>query len=450
MDDHDDHDVVIDVDALRTSAAQSTPYTMDPLPAAVVREAIEVETMTEPTEESSTLSPTSTSPSSVSSSPSPRIPRTSSDRLVRATPNVAPEEPVLASKYIQAPPEKTPLLSEPSPAEETVLYLAYGSNMAAATFEGTRKIKPLSAVTVSAPTLRLTFDLPGIPYREPCFANTAIRKVKPPVPIPAPPGAPGPIKPPVSTDSESRSPYGDPAWDGPLYGVVYEVTRDDYARIIATEGGGASYQDVLVPCFVVAPRMGVPEKPVVPVPVKPFLAHTLCAPMVPPSDDNTDEDGDNKNDDENDPDDGGDDSWFSRHWKAFLKWTTMRGRPNPGYAQPSKRYLGLLTTGAAEHELPQEYQDWLASLQPYTVTSWRQKVGSFLLIAASLPFLLIIVAVNWLPQKKGTTGRMSPGMMVAMGCFFKGIWWVYDNVFKPVFGDGERTQEKKEGNVRLK
>ncbi|CAK7210816.1 hypothetical protein SBRCBS47491_000906 [Sporothrix bragantina] len=468
-----DHDVVIDVDALHNNDINNSVlsrYTMgaptdtpDALAASVVRKAIEVETIDQI---ETALSSSSTS--------SHRIPRTSADRIAHATPDVCPEEPVLASKYNRPvtsssslPAEKTPLLAEPAPAEETVLYLAYGSNMAAATFEGTRKIKPLSAVTVSAPTLRLTFDLPGIPYREPCFANTAFRKPpKSPVPIPAPPGPPGPIKPPSTTPTSTpkaeaeteatrrEKNTGRPIWDGPLYGVVYEVTRDDYARIIATEGGGASYQDVLVPCFVVAPRMGVPEKPALPVPVKPFLAHTLCAPRLP-SELNSDPSsaaakgaargaGDDGSDHDGDGDDGddGDDSWFSRHWKAFLQWTVMRGRPDPDYAQPSKRYLGLLTTGAAEHELPQAYQDWLASLQSYTITSRRQTIGSILLVVASLPFILIILAVNWLPKKKGSTGRMSPAMAVAMGAFFKGIWWMYDHVFKPIFGDGERTEEK--------
>ncbi|CAK7237110.1 hypothetical protein SCUCBS95973_009836 [Sporothrix curviconia] len=463
-----DHDVVIDVNALLDNDRNTapSPYSMgapsdspDGLAASVIRKAIEVETT-----------------DAATPSPPPLIPRTSPDRIAHATPDVCPEEPVLASAYSSghtpSVSEKTPLFasSPPLPSQEskepTVLYLAYGSNMAAATFEGTRKIKPLSAVTVSAPTLRLTFDLPGLPYREPCFANTAFRKPpKSPVPIPAPPGPPGPIKPPKAETAKAetaeagrakRTSAGDPVWDGPLYGVVYEVTRDDYARIIATEGGGASYQDVLVPCFVVAPRMGVPEKPALPVPVRPFLAHTLCAPMLP-SEPPSDEPHGNAHG--NDDDDDDDDSWFARHWKAFLKWTAMRGRPNPDYAQPSARYLGLLTAGAAEHELPQAYQDWLASLQPYTITSRRQTIGSLLLILAFLPFILVLVAVNWLPKKKGSTGRMSPAMMVAMGAFFKSIWWLYDHVFKPVFGDGERTQEEEgggdsnppnRGEVRLK
>lgn len=472
-DNNDNNDVIIHIGAVDYDNTMATDDDTLPPPAGlaatVVRKAIEIDL--------ETPDATATTPSSTSPPAKRRIPHTSAERIALATPDVELEQPVLASKYL-AQQEQARLLTEKTPfpstlstdapttTEPTVLYLAYGSNMAAATFEGTRGIKPLSCVTVSAPTLQLTFDLPGIPYREPCFANTAFRKPpkSPPKvpdipdvpPIPAPPGPPGPPTnpPPVSVVAPKSKfeidSHGDPIWDGPLYGVVYEVTRDDYAKIIATEGGGASYQDVLVPCLVVAPRMGVPEKPDIPVPPRPFLAHTLFAPQVPADRKaiagETDDDDDNDDGDDNDGDDG--DNWFSRRWRTLVKrlvrFASVFGRPDPGYAQPSKRYLGLLTTGAADHELPQAYQDWLASLQPYTITSRRQTVGSNLLLIAALPFLLVILGVNWLPQKKGSTGRMSPTMVIVMGTIFRSVWWVYDHVFDPVFGDGERTEPVKD------
>ena len=39
-------------------------------------------------------------------------------------------------------------VQQSSSAEKTVLYLAYGSNMAASTFQGNRGVRPLSAVNV--------------------------------------------------------------------------------------------------------------------------------------------------------------------------------------------------------------------------------------------------------------------------------------------------------------
>ena len=108
------------------------------------------------------------------------------------------------------------------PTTSSVLYLAYGSNLCAKTFLGVRGIRPISQVNVSAPSLSLTFDLPGTPYGEPCFANTSPRKI-PRVPLPTDPPI---VLPPPPTDG----------WDKGLIGVVYEVTPEDYSKIIATEG----------------------------------------------------------------------------------------------------------------------------------------------------------------------------------------------------------------------
>jgi hypothetical protein len=57
----------------------------------------------------------------------------------------------------------------------TYLYLAYGSNLSYETFQKGRGVKPLAQLNVQVPDLRLTFDLPGIPYAEPCFANSGTR-----------------------------------------------------------------------------------------------------------------------------------------------------------------------------------------------------------------------------------------------------------------------------------
>lgn len=51
---------------------------------------------------------------------------------------------------------------------KTILYLAYGSNLAAETFLVKRAIRPMSQVNVVVPELVMTFDLAGLPYVEPC------------------------------------------------------------------------------------------------------------------------------------------------------------------------------------------------------------------------------------------------------------------------------------------
>ncbi|KAI9158165.1 Gamma-glutamyl cyclotransferase gliK [Paramyrothecium foliicola] len=309
------------------------------------------------------------------------------------------------------------------PHPKTYLYLAYGSNLAAHTFLGQRGIKPLSQVNVSVPTLRLTFSLPGLPYWEPCFANVDYRKLpkKPKLPDPTNPPKIPPIPPPHA-ERELE-------WDDGLIGVVYEVTEDDYNTIIRTEGGGSSYKEVIVPCLPLPPRFNVPEKPPIPELPRPFLARTLFAPYLPPNAEL--------------PDDPRKDKW----WYRFVIGPR---RPNPDYAQASARYLKLLNDGAREHELPDDYQRYMSSLQPYKVTSLRQLIGKFLFLATWGPIFLIFILFSTLAfPRQARGGKLPPWMMVVSTVLFNLIWMSYDNLFKPMFGDGERTEETKDKMKRL-
>ncbi|KAF4951005.1 hypothetical protein FSARC_13043 [Fusarium sarcochroum] len=322
------------------------------------------------------------------------IPRTSPERLAQAAEDHVPDRD--------------------HPAPNTYLYLAYGSNLAAETFLGVRGIRPISQVNVSVPTLELKFNLPGIPYREPCFANVDYRnlpekpKLPPNVPIP-------PFDPPKPPHSEQLK------WHEGLMGVVYEVTEEDYSTIIRTEGGGAGYKEIVVPCLPLAPKVSIPEKPFPDIP-KPFLSRTLFAPQIPDSDL---------------PDDPRKDKW----WYRFV----IGPQRKPDYAQASARYLNIIKDGAKEHELPDGYQRWLHSLQPYTITTWRQKLGAFLLLFSSGFFFLTVMALSKVFADK--SGRVPRWLAVTMTVIFSVTWIVYDNFYKPIFGDGERTEEKDESKT---
>lgn len=293
----------------------------------------------------------------------------------------------------------------------TVLYLAYGSNLCAETFLGVRGIKPLSQINVSVPVLRLTFDLPGVPYQEPCFANVDWRKLPKEPKLP-----PKPTLPPVPPIEPPRPPHAESTWDGELIGVVYEVTQKDYSHIIATEGGGASYKEIVVPCLPIPPRFGVPEKPPLPELPKPFLARTLFAPYAPTQDL---------------PDDPRKNKW----WYPFI---LPVHRPSPDYAQPSPRYLKLLTDGAREHELPEEYQRYLQSLQGYERTSQRQSIGFYLLLLLFLVPLGLYFLFGRLFADKN--GKHPPWLMVYAAVLMNTVWKSYDAAFRPRFGEGERTE----------
>lgn len=277
-----------------------------------------------------------------------------------------------------------------TPETDTVLYLAYGSNLSAKTFKGVRGIQPLSQVNVLVPELELTFDLPGIPYIEPCFANTRYR-----TPLQQ---ADGSIL--VGND------YHKDRWHKGLVGVVYELSKADFATVIATEG--PEYQDVVVSCFEIPPGTKIIDsKPT----RTPFRAHTLFAPYSPPS-------------------------------KPVLSPERGQGRPDPSYAQPSARYLNTITEGAEEHDLPQEYRDFLYDFRPYITTSWRQKAGQVVFQGLWMPLILDLIKLGH--RLTDDEGRVPSWLATLEIWIFAGMWLSYDVVFKPIFGDGERTQYMQE------
>lgn len=376
----------------------------------------------------------------MASTPPQAAPARDTCRLLGRCREVAskPEKPYPPMSSIPRMPEDR--LRAPPTTPTSVLYLAYGSNLCAETFLGVRGIRPISRIPVSAPTLDLTFDLAGFPYLEPCFANSAPRKIPkiPKLPDPINPPKPPKVPPfelptPAShykdddEDDDATGPQG-AKWTKGLIGVVYEVTPDDYTTILATEGGGASYADILVPCLPLPPRMAVPEKPPIDLP-KPFFAHTLFAPSVP-----------GKLPPEVGQPDGPPPSDSPDRKKWYWRFLTPPHREPPGYAQPSPRYLTLIRDGARENELPDDYQAYLARLQPYTPTTCGQRLGRLL-------FLAPVLVVGFLAMRfAGGKGRKRQASLPAWAAaavvvVFNLVWMTYDAVLKPLLGDGEHTQD---------
>lgn len=281
-------------------------------------------------------------------------------------------------------------------SKDTVFYLAYGSNLSAETFLGARGIRPLSQQNVHCPTLTLTFDLPGVPYLEPCFANTRFSD---------PADAPSHLAAMRSTPQKvGGTDYHKTRWTKGLVGVVYEVTTKDFATIIATEGGGNGYHDIKVPCHPLPKDTDiVPTKPT----SEPFIAHTLFCP----------------------PRGGG------------------LTRPDPNYAQASQRYLKLITDGAGQHQLPSEYREYLAGIRPYRPTTWRQKVGKAVFLATWMPaFMTMLTLSKVVADKKGMVPKWYGRIMDTL---FQGVWYSYDSMYKQLYGDGERTIEDNDDDLAI-
>lgn len=297
------------------------------------------------------------------------------------------------------------------PPEKTVLYLAYGSNLCAKTFLGKRGIRPLSQINVVVPSLQLTFDMPGIPYVEPCFAATRRRAH---LSKEAEAGEIGTVESPADADTfEQVALLSEGSASMPLVGVVYEVTITDYAKIIATEGGGGGYKDIVVDCYPLpksqSPTDPIPEHPE----TKPFKAHTLLSPSEDP-----------------DP---------SHLTSKDRKLPPPYRRPKSCYAQPSARYLDLINTGAAEHNLPLPYRRYLSQFQPYRITTVRQMFGKAIFVALWVPALITIISLSKLLA--GPDGRSPPWLVRGSNLLFNVMWTTYDYFFAPIFGDRERTME---------
>ncbi|KAF8472806.1 hypothetical protein BDZ91DRAFT_652753 [Kalaharituber pfeilii] len=270
--------------------------------------------------------------------------------------------------------ESTPLLTaQNNSTGKTVNYLAYGSNLCKATFLGRRGIRPLSANNVVVPGQVLAFDLPGIPYWEPTFANI--------------------------NESHAERSTGE-VWRKALIGVVYEVTEEDYATIIKTEGGGSGYADIEVDCWVLPSS----EDSEAITPASPIIrAHTLRAPLD-------------------------------------------KTIPNP--VQASRRYLNLIITGAKEHAFPSQYITYLSSLHPYRRTTWRQQVGANLFLANwMVPVLTTMKIEHTFADPK--TGRTPEWLRKCRNVLWAAVWGSYRMVYKPVWGSGECTIGEEPGAAQV-
>ncbi|KAG8525346.1 uncharacterized protein KY384_008990 [Bacidia gigantensis] len=319
-----------------------------------------------------------------------RFPQPHKDRLERSLQDRALD-------LCQAPKDLYNHAARRQEKQETFLYLAYGSNLFSGTFLGRRGIRPLSAINVVVPELIMTFDLPGIPYSEPCFANTKYRPEIPPT------SGEGDEK--ASHSITERPKYHNPEWPRGLVGVVYEVTAADFFHILATEGGGAAYQDVLVDCYPLLPGIQpVPEHPSTDV----FKAHTLYAPVYAPG-------------------------------KA-PPGRERFSRPDPDYSQPSLRYITIIQNGADEHDFPPDYKAYLQELEPFTITSQRQRMGAFIFLQIWQPILTAIFKLS--ARYADDKGKSPKWLSILAAAIFTSVWISYDQFFHRIFGDGERTQPK--------
>ena len=330
------------------------------------------------------------------------IPQTTIERQQASTAIQSLEQDRQLSEKVSREWDDIETEGKPNP-EKTVLYLAYGSNLASKAFLGDRGIKPISLINVYVPELRLTFDLAGVPYQEPCFGTTRYRHT-----------SNGESdyevveKAPLLRQEEHN--HDRDHWNKPLIGVVYEVTLRDYAWMIATESGGRGYNDAVVDCYPFPesydPADEVPEHP----DTQPFKAHSLLSLLADEDDEST---------------------------NSSLSLPNPRIRPDPSHAQPSTRYLDLIKAGAAENNLPFSYRAHLARIHSYRITTARQRLGKTIFLAIWGPLYSF---VSYLTRTYARPDGQSPQWLAILSTILHAFMWAcYDFVFVKVFGEGERT-----------
>jgi gliotoxin/aspirochlorine biosynthesis gamma-glutamylcyclotransferase len=119
-----------------------------------------------------------------------------------------------------------------------------------------------------------------------------------------------------------------------------------------------------------------------------------------------------------------------------LQTRSPREDPRPF---PSKRYIGLIRTGAKAHRFPEEYQTYLEELPFYQVRGWRTAVGRVLFLTIWLPFILFIFALMRASES------LSPGQLKWLRKLqewtFLTMWKMHDGFFARVFGRGDVSAE---------
>ncbi|KAI4908886.1 hypothetical protein J4E90_008623 [Alternaria incomplexa] len=146
------------------------------------------------------------------------------------------------------------------------------------------------------------------------------------------------------------TPYSEPAYtsirpitgtDDPktreVLGVAYLITDEQYVHLVASEGGGIAYADIAVPALPVTSQ---DERAT----GKKFVVRTLG--------------------------------------------TILRRSPG---SSPSARYMKLLTDGATDAELPEEYCQYLCHIPKYEPPQdLRRKIGAMLFLAFWHPVMLLV------------------------------------------------------------
>ncbi|KAF2501661.1 hypothetical protein BU16DRAFT_431542, partial [Lophium mytilinum] len=228
-------------------------------------------------------------------------------------------------------------------------YFAYGSNMSATVFKTTRKIQPLETKVACIKSHTLCFNIPGVPYTEPGMGGIRV----------------------VKADEKD-------AGFGPVYGVAYLLSDDEFGRVIASEGGGIAYK--------------------------------VTKAVATFEEDNA---------------------------TATVYTLTGRHDLDASYDRlPSDRYMGLLIRGAHELSLPQSYQDKLVAQPTFDPpNTLRYSIGkwSFDALWKRVQYCII----RGVRTFKSDDGHVPGWFLKGFDFLMWTMWLHHDYVHSKIWGRGD-------------
>ena len=163
-----------------------------------------------------------------------------------------------------------------------------------------------------------------------------------------------------------------------LQGLAYLVTIKDYKHIIATEGGESAYRQIRIRA------------------IDPLTS------------------------------------------ESYDVWTLQALHARPS-CQPSLRYISIIQAGALEHDFPDDYLEFLKSIEPYKLRKNRQKLGARIFLGFWLP------VIGWLfALRNAFASRQRPvpeWLQRFNAVAFQTMWQIHDKFWSEQFGPGDHNLE---------
>ncbi|KAH9864490.1 hypothetical protein J1614_010424, partial [Plenodomus biglobosus] len=191
------------------------------------------------------------------------------------------------------------------------------------------------------------------------------------------------------------TPYSEPAYtsirpitgtDHPktreVLGVAYLITAEQFVHLVASEGGGIAYADIAVHAVPVTKK---------------------------------------------------DEEMTGGKFMVRTLGTILRRVPG---SSPSVRYMELLTDGAANAELPEEYCQYLHHIHTYEPRhDLRHKIGAMLFLVFWYPVMLLVEKMALASLRPDGNAPAGVGQIVRFVVYVMWAW--HDCVHAPIWGRGD-------------